>query len=176
MSVDMERRRRKRGLFRAMRVAAVVLGTALIGLFFSEIRRVSAICPKCLQGASILQVRVGGIPIFQWTRHGSHTHLNPSWSGAEFTVPNEIRPLIYREILGEKCRHKMKKDGFGATSATCFLGFGVCSDGAYPARRLYQPRIEAVAVLYSVFRDVPSKPLAQQTYALIDSLLRGTSV
>ncbi len=157
--------RRRNNPFRAKKVFAIVLGVTFIGLFFSQIWVFGAICPKCLQGASIIQVRVGRVPLFQWTRHERHMHLKLSWLEPTSPIPNEIRPQIYEEIFGERCRHKMKKSEFGASSWASHW------DGASFARSLYQPRIEAVAALYSVFHDLPDKRLAQRTYALIDSML-----
>jgi len=148
----------------------VILGVALLVLGFGEFWGISAICPKCLQGACIAMVKVAGIPVFKWTTYSQHIPLSPSWSGRTVSVPGDIHPRMYTEILGKKCSHELKRDGFGASSFG-FLLWGMHKDGAFSQRRLYQPRIEAVAALYSAFKNVPSESLARMTYARIDSAL-----
>jgi hypothetical protein len=157
---------------RRSRLAWIALGIGIVvfALSFSEVWHISAICPKCLQGAGITLIKVAGIPVFKWTSYDQYMRLAPSWSGQTFAVPNDIRPGMYVEILGHKCRHKLKRDGFGATIGP-FSFLGVHKDGAFSERALYQPRIEAVAALYSAFANVRNVPLAQRTYAKIDSLL-----
>jgi hypothetical protein len=158
-----------KGLSRLARIA-LGIGIVIFALSFSEVWHISAVCPKCLQGAGITLIKVAGIPVFKWTSYDQYMRLSPSWSGQTFAVPNDIRSDMYVEIVGHKCRHKLKRDGFGSTIAP-FSFLGVHKDGAFSERRLYQPRIEAVAALYSAFANVRNVPLAQRTYAKIDSIL-----
>jgi hypothetical protein len=157
---------------RLPRKAKIVLGIGVLvlALSLSEGWGIGALCPKCLQGAHITLIKVAGIPVFKWTSYDRYMRLSPSWSGQTITVPNDIYPAMYAEILGHKCRHELKKDGFSATIAPFSL-LGAHKDGAFSERRLYQPRIEAVAALYIAFANVRNVPLAQRTYAKIDSLL-----
>lgn len=151
-------------------VVLVILGVVVSALGFREHWVISAVCPKCLQGASITMVKVARMPIFKRTTYSQHVHLSPSWSGRTASVSEGIDPRMYTEILAKECRHEFKRDWFGATTVSFFI-CGVHKDGGFSERRLYQPRIEAVAALYSVFANVPNKPLARMTYARIDSIV-----
>jgi len=151
-------------------VAVIILGIVVSPLGVKERWVIGAICPKCLQGAGITVVKIAGIPIFKRTTYSQHVHLPPSWSGRLASVPEDIHPGIYAEIFGKKCKHELKRGGFGVTSSGFFLG-NVCRDGAFFESRLYQPRIEAVTALYCAFRNVPNESLARMTYARIDSAL-----
>lgn len=80
---DRKRPRRRTGVF-------VILVIAVFTLGFSEVWGISAICPKCLQGASITVVKAAGIPVFKWTTYSPHTHISPSWSAQTVSVPDVL--------------------------------------------------------------------------------------
>lgn len=129
---------------------------------------IGAICPKCLQRASIREKRIHGVTIYRSIRLDQSPGEIMS-SAALGPAQPEVSPALYEQFLGRKCDHVFKRGGFGRTSG--FLLGHVHADGIYMESSWFAPRIEAVESLYLAFVNSGSEGLARRTYAIIDTAI-----
>jgi len=147
-------------------VAVAILVVLAVFEFSMERWDFSAICPKCLQHAYILERRVLGITFWRKVRESqSHAGLMNS---ATFSpgIPGG-NPKVYEQIHGGQCRHEFKNGGFGRSTGL-FLG-GLHADGSSMQWSFYTPRIRAIEALYAAFGKAGDEQLAQRCYRLIDA-------
>ena len=72
----------------------------------------------------------------------------------------QVDPAFFEELTGSKCVHVFVLQG------KCVYSMSLVK--CYGGARQYQSRIETLEELYNLYRRVPSKSLAKQTYERID--------
>ena len=122
---------------------------------------IGAICPKCLQRASIYERKIHGLTIYRSIRFENFDRLLTSIE----TEPNmpQVFPDLYMEIFGEQCNHVFKRGDFGSSSGN------LRRVGSFLEKRHYEKRLEMIEALYAAYVNTGSKDLARKTYELIDN-------
>jgi len=134
-------------------IPAFLLICVLVIVSGYEKWQIGLTCPKCLQKASLHQIRIHGIIIYS----SSRVYQNP--------YESKISPALYEQILGKKCDHVFKKNSF------CRKKGQVYSCGINRKILSYEQRINAIEELYRVFLRCKNIDLAKETYLLIDNTL-----
>lgn len=142
----------------AICVGSALLVVAGLGLTVGyAISRSSAVCPKCLQAASMMEKTVFGVLVYRKT-----TLLN---GDGHLTPADASRADMCKQIVGHPCSHEYVRTWTGTTSGRWF--FRIHSDGGSTKWRLVQPWVEATGALYQAFVRTKARQDAAAVYAMI---------
>lgn len=121
----------------------------------------SGVCVNCLQQVCGTDKTFFGFSYYcsqQMTRGGGGL-MSPSIFGPKLSPAD---PHTYEEIFGKSCEHHFVRTGF------CSYSFGMVGCGSYGGSRNHEFRLALIESLYQTFRRIPNRPLAQETYSLIE--------
>ena len=126
-----------------------------------------AICARCLQHASGIEKSIFGVRYYRKAVHrqASGGLMSPDIFGPPIA---QIDPHLYEEISGHACAHLFMRTGF------CRYSSGMVGCGSFGGRQ-YQFRNALIENLYRAYLRVPDKPLARESFELIDQLFPVSS-
>jgi hypothetical protein len=118
-------------------------GAGLVLVFFSNTWDYGLNCTRCLYYEHHLQHRFFGVTL--WETKSNH---------------RDLYGRSYMDLFGRSCTHALKKGGFGHNP-----GCGITAEGM-----VFSGRNQAVKALLEAYQRNPNRPLAQESFALVENL------
>jgi hypothetical protein len=123
----------------------------------------SATCPRCLQHAGGVEKSIFGV-IFSRKVVQRQSSGGLGSPDAFDSPAAPVDPRLYEEISGHPCDHMLMRGGF------CRYSGGGVGCGLFGDSQRFEFRNAIAENLYRAYLRVPDKPLARETFELVDQL------